>query len=245
MNICSIALMLTFGMSLVYGQSETVPKDGNEVIRRMYDAYRGRWYKSVVFKQQSVFYRQGQVEREETWFEALKVGGGLLIKFGSKESAGGLLFRNDTMTVFRNDSLISRNRRVHDLLLLGFDVYARDPAVTVEGLREAGYDMARCAIDDSSGTRQYVVGDPAGARFWVDAQTLLFTKLRKKDARGNETEIQFNKYTKVGEGWIAPEVVMMRNGQVTMKELYSEISGDTHLPDKLFGDSPFHGRTWK
>ena len=68
--------------------------------------------------------------------------------------------------------------------------------------------------------------------------------MKKKDANGNETEVQFNKYTRVGGGWLSPEVVMIRNGQTVMKEVYSDWRVDQELPESIFDLSSFQQTTW-
>ncbi len=220
------------------------PVNGREVVQDMYKAYKGEWYTDLTFTQQSIFYKDGNVDHDELWYEAIKMPKGLIIKIASKDSGNGLLFVNDTQYVFRSNALRQKIRRPHDLLVLGFEVYFNDPSVTVTKLEELGFDMSKCSVEDGPEGKQYVVGDSARAQFWITADTYLFTKMRKKDARGGVTEAQFNKYRKLGGGWIAPEVVFMRNGQTMMKEVYTDCSVDKTLPDSLFDPSKFESAKW-
>jgi len=220
------------------------PNTGVDVIRSMYDRYNGKWYTGLTFTQKSVFYKDGKVDREETWYEAIKMPKGLIIKIAHMDSGNGLLFANDTQYVFRSNALRQKIRRPHDLLVLGFEVYFNDPSVTVKKLEELGFDMSKCTVENSLAGKHYVVGDSAHAQFWVTADTYLFTKMKKKDARGGVTEVQFNKYEKLGKGWIAPEVLFMRNGQTMMREVYSGCAIDKKLPDSLFDPSKFESAKW-
>jgi len=220
------------------------PKDGNEVVRTMYEQYKGKWYTDLTFTQKSIFYREGNVDREETWYEAIKMPKGLVIKFGSKDSGNGLVFMNDTQYVFRANVLVRKAKVIHDLLVLGFDVYFNDPSETVRKLTESGFDMSRCITETGPEGKQYVVGDSAKGQFWVAADTYLFTKLRKKDRYRHVSEVQFNKYQKLGGGWISPEVIIMRNGEVVMKELYSNWAIGRTLPDTMFDPSSFQSAKW-
>ena len=220
------------------------PANGRDLIRAMHDHYKGKWYRNLTFRQQSQFYKNGSMERQETWYEALKAPVGLVIKFGSMESGNGIVFRNDTMFVFKNDTMQIQIRRVHDLLVLGFDVYVDDPETTIRRLGDAGYNLDSLSVDKGPAGTSYIVGDEEHGRFWIAADTYLFTKMKKKDANGNETEVQFNKYTRVGGGWLSPEVVMIRNGQTVMKEVYSDWRVDQELPESIFDLSSFQQTTW-
>ena len=51
---------------------------------------------------------------------------------------------------------------------------------------------------------------------------------------GRTQETQFNKYQKLGGGWIAPEVSFMVDRKVVTTEKYSEIRGDVTIDPKLF-----------
>ena len=88
------------------------------------------------------------------------------------------------------------------------------------------------------------MGDEQHGQFWITTDTFLFVKMKKQDPRGNKTEVQFNKYVPVGRGWIAPEVVMIRNGQTVMKEIYSDWKVDERLPSSLFDLSSFQTTVW-
>jgi hypothetical protein len=230
--------------SSVIAQQSFNPTSGRDVILKMHEMYKGRWYGNLTFRQQSNFFKDGVIDRQETWYEAFKAPGGLVIKFDSKESGSGIVFHHDSLFVFRNDTLLQRVRRVHDLLVLGFDVYVDDPSTTMKRLEEAGDNLEPCSVEKDSMGTFYVIGDEEHGRFWIDAKRLLFVKMRRNDPRGNLVEVQFNKYARVGGGWIAPEVVMLRNGQIVMKEEYSDWSVEKKLPASIFDLSKFRTTTW-
>ena len=57
--------------------------------------------------------------------------------------------------------------------------------------------------------------------------------LRPGGKDGTQTqETQFNKYQKLGGGWMAPEVIFMIDGKVVTTEKYSDIRGDMTLDPK-------------
>lgn len=239
-----MARFITIMMLILTCAASAQPVSGSDVVRKMYEMYKGRWYTDLTFRQQSIFYKDGKLDREETWYEAIKMPKGLVIKFVSKDSGNGILFSADTQYVFRANALVQKTKRVHELLVLGFEAYFIDPAETARKLKESGFSMDICTVEEGPGGRQYVVGDTATGQFWITADTYLFTKLRRKDPRGNTIEVQFNKYEKLGGGWIAPEVVMLRNGQLVMKELYSDYSIKQKLPKSIFDPLQFHSAIW-
>ena len=54
-------------------------------------------------------------------------------------------------------------------------------------------------------------------------------------------DILFNKYKRLGGGWIAPEVLFDFDGQEVMKETYSDMQTGMSLDTTLF--NPDHWRT--
>lgn len=217
------------------------PKDGTELISMMHNEYKGKWYTTLTFEQKSIFYKDGKVDHEETWYEAMRMPTGLIIKVGSIEGGTGFIFKNDSQFVYRDNALASKTRRVHDLLVLGFSVYVDDPSETIRKLEESGFDLSRCSREQGEEGDSYVVGEEGKARFWVSADKMLFTKMTKLNGR---IEVQFNNYQPLGKGWIATEVVFLRGGQIVMKEEYSDISIERAVPDAVLEGIDFQSARW-
>jgi hypothetical protein len=90
----------------------------------------------------------------------------------------------------------------------------------------------------------YVVGDPEKAQFWIDAKTLLFTKLRKKLSGNRVSEIEFKGYQKLGNGWIETEVIFSMNGQTSMREVYNNVQAPKSLPPSFYNQTVFSKISW-
>jgi hypothetical protein len=226
-------LSVTF-LSTTLAQEKTDAKNGRAVIEQMYKQYKNKWYKKVTFTQQTTFYKDGKPEREETWYEALSIPEGLAIKFGDMKAGNGITFRADSQFVWNENKITSRVKRVHALLVLGFSVYLDSPEQTIAKLQEAGYDFDKFELDiTADGKTEFVIGDPEKWRFWIDAETFLFKRMNRKDRNGNLIETQFNKYEKLGKGWIATEVLFLKNNELTMKEVYRDIALPKKLPANL------------
>ena len=59
--------------------------------------------------------------------------------------------------------------------------------------------------------------------------------LRPAGKDGKQTsETQFNKYQKLGGGWISPEVIFLIDGRIVTTEAYSEMRANMRLDSKLF-----------
>jgi hypothetical protein len=241
-----IVLLILFSCSFpAFSQKVKEPSNGREVIHLMHDAYKNTWYKNLTFTQQTTYYKNGAVDREEVWYEAMKMPDKLLIKIGGMNSADGIIFKSDSQFVVKENKVVNKARRVHDLLVLGFSVYSEAPDVTITKLIEQGYDLDQFKVDiKEDGSKEYVIGDPEKAQFWITADALLFSRLKRKDKTGNLSEIQFNKYEKLSGGWIAPEVLFFRNGQLSLKEVYTNIQTPSNLPDDLWVQKQFDLIKW-
>ncbi len=150
------------------------------------------------------------------------------------KSGNGITFKADSQFVWQENKVVSKVKRVHTLLVLGFSVYFDNPKQTIAKLQEAGYDFDKFELDIVDGKTEFVIGDPEKWRFWIDAETYLFKRMNRKDKNGNIIESQFNKYERLGEGWIATEVLFLKNNELTMKEVYRDITLPKSLPTNLF-----------
>jgi hypothetical protein len=144
---------------------------------------------------------------------------------------------------------------VHPLLVLGFDVYAQAPEVTVGKLRDLGFDLSKLRADTWQGRKAWIVGSVAGdtlaREFWVDQEHLLFVRMvqlapRGAQAPGKRTvgEIHFNRYERLGGGWIAAEVAFFNNGEKVQMEEYRDIVADPPLPAGLFEPGTWSRPGW-
>jgi len=80
-----------------------------------------------------------------------------------------------------------------------------------------------------------------------DRDELSFPSLiRPAGKDGTQTqETQFNKYQKLGGGWMAPEVIFMIDGKVLTTEKYSDMRADVNLNPKLFDPQFWTAVHWK
>lgn len=220
-----------------------------QLIKAMRDRYAGKWYKTLTFVQKTT-----QVKPDttlvSTWYEAFSFPGTMRIDMDSIGGSGMMLI-GDSLYVFRDGKLTTTRNFVHSLLLLGFDVYFLQPQDMLTKLKGLHFDLSIFREDTWQGRLVYVVGGKQGdlhsPQFWVDKERLLFVRLLEPaGASGTQTrETQFNKYVRLANGWLAPEVVFMVDNKVLMSEEYSELRANPKLDKKLFEPQYWQTVRWK
>ena len=182
------------------------------------------------------------------WYEAMSLPGQLAIKFDDIESNNGLLFLQGQQYGYANGTIIQQMERVHELLVLGFDVYHQSPDETATQLSSVGYDIEKFYEDEWQGRPVYVVGvsepDSTTPQFWVDKERLYFVRNITIGRMNTVQEVQFNKYERLGEGWIAPEVIFSANGFRGLLEEYSEIMIPDTVNAAIFDPETFVTAEW-
>jgi hypothetical protein len=187
----------------------------------------------------------------EIWYEAMSVPGNLRIDFTPTKNGNGILFTGGKIFVFKDGKVDSSRPFEHPLLILGFDIYRSPASEVTSKLQALKFDLSQFREDSWQGRPVYVVGaktdDLHSPQFWIDQENLYFVRmLRPAGKDGTQTqETQFNKYQKLGGGWIAPEVIFMVDGKVVTTEKYSEMRADVKLDPKLFDPQFWTTVHWK
>ena len=212
----------------------------SDLIAAMQKKYGKSWYKTATFVQETTNFQPDGTSKVEIWYEAMSVPGSLRIDIVPTKDGNGILFTGSKIYVFKNGKVETERAFEHPLLILGFDVYRAPASEVTAKLQALKFDLSQFREDTWQGRQVYVVGAKAGdlhsPQFWIDRENLYFVRmLRPAGKDGTQTqETQFNKYQKLGGGWIAPEVIFMVDGKVVTTEKYSEIRGDVNLDPKLF-----------
>ena len=223
----------------------------NALIQAMQKKYGESWYKTATFVQETTNFQPDGTVKTETWYEAMSVPGSLRIDFTPTSEGNGILFTGGKIYFFTNGKVDSTHDFNHPLLILGFDIYRAPASEVTAKLKALKFDLSQFREDTWQGRPVYVVGAKAGdvhsPQFWIDQENLYF--VRMLGLAGQDTtkthEVQFNKYQKLGGGWIAPEVISLLDGKVVTTEKYSEIRGDVELDPKLFDPQFWTTVHWK
>src|SRR5580765_587153 len=217
----------------------------DQLVAAMQKKYAKSWYKTATFVQKTTNIDKDGNKKVETWYEAMSLPGSLRIDFTPTKDGNGILFTNSQIYVFKNGKVDSNRAFVHPLMVLGFDVYGSPQAEVIEKLKGLKFDLSIFREDKWQGRPVYVVGAKEGdlhsPQFWIDRKNLYFVRLLRPAGRdGAQTqETQFNKYQKLGGGWMSPEVIFMVDGKIATTEEYSDLRANVTLPDKLFDPESF------
>ena len=132
---------------------------------------------------------------------------------------------------------------IHDLLLVGLDVYFLKPEYTCRLLDSLGYNLNVLRKDTFSGRDVYVVGaqkgDNQSRQFWIDAERLYMHKVIYK--QGNKiNEVIFSDYYRVKKAWFSPTVIFKSNGKLSLIERYYDIQFKKNLQPDMFDPGKFN-----
>ena len=222
-----------------------------DLIQAMQKKYAKSWYKTATFVQKTTNTDKDGNKKVEVWYEALSVPGSLRIDFTPTKDGNGILFINSQIYVFKNGKVDSNRPFVHPLMILGFDIYGLPQTDVIEKLKGLKFDLSLFREDTWQGRPVYVVGAKAGdlhsPQFWIDQKNLYFVRMiRPAGKDGVQTqETQFNKYQKLGGGWMSPEVIFSVDGKVVTTEEYSELRANVALDPKLFDPQNFATVHWR
>jgi outer membrane lipoprotein-sorting protein len=223
-------------------------KAAHDLIQAMQQKYAGSWYRTATFVQKTTNYDKDGQKTVSTWFEALSVPGSLRIDFTPVKDGNGILFTDRKVFSFKDGKQESSREYVHPLMILGFDIYRLPAAEVMTTLQDLKFDLSILREDTWQGRTVYVVGAKQGdlhsLQFWIDAKQLYFVRLLRQD--GSQTqETQFNKYQRLGGGWMAPEVIFKVDNQIRTTEEYSEMRANPTLDRKLFDPQYWTSVHWR
>jgi outer membrane lipoprotein-sorting protein len=223
----------------------------NELIAAMQKKYGKLWYTTATFVQETTNFQPDGSTKVETWYEAMSLPGSLRIDFTPVSGGNGILFTDGKIFVFKDGKIDTTRPFEHPLLILGFDIYRLPASEVTAKLQGLKFDLSQFREDTWQGRPVYVVGAKAGdllsPQFWIDQENLYFVRmLRPAGKDGTHTqETQFNKYQKLGGGWMAPEVIFLVDNKIVTTERYSEMRSDVKLDPKLFDPQFWTTVHWK
>lgn len=220
------------------------PQSGYVLIERMYHSNKAKWYQSLCFSQEVLYYKNDSIVAADVWLEAYQSPSNLILKFTNWTSGNGFLFTNDSLYTYQNGSIQSTKYRIHDLVVLGLDINSISPEITAKRAEKCGYNLNIIAEDQCLGHNAWVVGDTSTACFWVDKETLLFLKMRRKTGE-NSRKVEFAKYENIN-GYPVATVINFYNshGELNMVEKYFNITPNCRVPPTIYNPKEFSNAKW-
>jgi outer membrane lipoprotein-sorting protein len=242
-----VFLILLFTIDIFAAKITTT----EDLVAAMQKKYSKSWYKTATFVQKTTNFEKDGTSKVEIWYEALSVPGSLRIDFTPTKAGNGILFTNNQIYIFKDGKVANNRPFVHPLMVLGFDIYRTPRAEVIEKLKGLKFDLSLLREDTWQGRPVYVVGAKQGdlhsAQFWIDKKNLYFVRMIRPAVKDGLQiqETQFNKYHKLGGGWMAPEVIFTVDGKTVTTEEYSELRADIPLDARLFDPQYFATVHWK
>jgi outer membrane lipoprotein-sorting protein len=210
-------------------------KSGEELIAAMRARYNASWYRTLSFVQLTTSTDKEGKKKVNTWYERMIAPGNLRIDIAPYDSGNGFMHANDSAYSIKRGKVVSSDRVINILQLLGFDIYFFPVEKTVKELRNEEVDVSLLHEESFEGRPAYVVGARAGdlhaQQFWVDKERLILLRWMQRSPRDTSKmmDIRFNKYEHVaGGGWIEREVIMLLDGKEIRLEEYTEVK--TRIP---------------
>lgn len=218
---------------------------GDDIVRIMHDRYAGTRFRTLTFVQKTE-----RPDRDtETWYEALSPGR-LRIDIAPLDSMNAVIFRDDSLYVFRSGTAVQARPFFHPLLLLLDDVYFMEPTESARMLREHGFDLDRLHRDEWRGHPVYVVGaaegDTVSNQFWVDADRLITLRVIQKSGEdgSHRDDTWIGGHRSIGGGWAETEVLFHRDGELLQRESYSDLHAGVELDPGLYDVDAYRPPTW-
>lgn len=136
---------------------------------------------------------------------------------------------------------------IHDLLLVGFNVYFLNPTTSSKILDYLGYCLKLVRQEEFEGRKVFVVGAEKGDRiskqFWIDKERLYMHKIIYKKG-DNLMDVVFSDYEKMEVKWVAKKVIFKNNGAIQLIEKYYNIKLPAYLDSNLFKPDNFLNTKW-
>ncbi|MBP1631154.1 MAG: hypothetical protein H6Q15_2047 [Bacteroidetes bacterium] len=241
-KICLIIFLSMF--CIVDNLMGIEPTSGKELIEMMREKYQDKFYKTLCFSQQISRFKEDTVYSTEVMHEAYKSPGNLILKFRSWDCGDGLVFANDSLYTI-NDGVVDKvEYRLHDILVLGIDVYNVDPEVTIANIKKLNYNLDLITTDKCMGKDAWLVGDPSSNCFWVDKDNLLFLKVQ---TRRNDISrsVEFINYEYIEGAPVATTINFYdNNGKLTMVEKYFDVRPFAKVDSEIFDPKNFVSAKW-
>jgi hypothetical protein len=219
----------------------SAPANGEEVIRAMHDRYAKSWYRTLSFTQKSTIRTPADTMIVETWKERALLPGHLRIDVERATGNVVAVYSDDSLFVWRGDSVRTRAATRNILLVIGFDVYRQPAETTLAVLEAEHFPLAPMHEEKWEGRPVFVIGAAAGDlhshQLWIDKDRLLFVRSLEPDDRDSTktVDIRFDNYVKLsGGGWLSERVEIFRDGKLVQREEYSDVRTNVPIDPQIF-----------
>jgi len=234
-------------LAVMMSSCETKIESGSDVIYLMKREFNNTYLKHFTFSQYISEYENDSLVNKTIWHEAYSFPNQIVIKCDSLNSGKGYIFKQDTLYVIEHNTLTQKLRDIHDLLVLGFDIYEQPFQITYDKLTEKGYDLSKVCDAKIEGRAAYCVGvekesDPQN-KFYIDKEHLCFVKMISS-THSRYDEAVFADYKMVKGNYIATKVMFYDKGKLIMTEEYFDMDFPDALDSQIFDYKLFKEAKW-
>lgn len=226
-----LVVMLTlFSGSFKYNNSE-------EVLKKMYTQFAGKWMQSFTFDQTTEMYRNDSLIKTATWHEAIVYPDKFRIDFGDTKDGNAAIFTKDSVYSFQSGKLMRTALNDDDLtfILGGMYYYSFDTVKSM--LVRMGYDLNKFCETTLNGKPAFVIGANDTTekvnQLWVDKETLVAVKFINYN-HGEKEEGTFSNHKQFGGGWSETMCVFYIDGKLIQTENYFNCKANTDVDLKIF-----------
>ena len=218
------------------------------IIFKMKKKWEGKWAPNMKFEQNVYLYKDEKIVKEQIWQEILNSPRNLHIRFDGFETGNGMLFKNDSVSYFSKGIVTKKEKRIHHLLLLGFDVFFLPISETEEKLRNMGFNLDLSHEKSFENRKVIVVGskdenDITSSQFWIDKKNLYFVRAIL-NTNNSISDIEFKNYKTIEKYPVATEISFKTNGKMTMVEKYFNISFPKTVDQSIYDETKIKEAKW-
>jgi hypothetical protein len=217
-------------------------RTGEDLIKKMYARYSGKWYHSLTFNQTTEFYSNDSLKGTQLWYEAIVFPDLFRIDFGAKDSGNAAIITTDSTYIFRKGKLARVRTNDNDLpfLLGGLYFYPLDKSI--QRLKSLGYPLDQIHSDQWKGKPVWVIGDTTAGKhanqLWIDQENLYLVRMLEFNASRKEEGI-FENHIPLEGGWTETRATFYFNDKLVQVETYHNCVANKPPDPKIFDPAHF------
>ncbi|MGH2564539.1 MAG: hypothetical protein ACRDE5_08500, partial [Ginsengibacter sp.] len=213
-----------------------------EVLKKMYDRYSGKWYKTFSFNQTTEVYRNDSLKRTEIWYENIEFPNNFRIDFGNPDSGNAVIFKNDSSYLFKKSQKADVRPDNDDLLFLLGGMYFYSFNDVIAKMKLFGYDLYRFHEDTWKEKPVYVIGalndQDSVNQIWIEKENFSPVRLLKYENNTKE-EALFENHVKLEGGFTETLVYFYINNKLIQVEKYHDLKGNAEIDPAIFDPENF------
>jgi len=233
LTACGLLLLFSFAKQ---------PVTGDAILKKMYDKYSGKWFKTISFNQTTERYRHDSLVKTETWYENAIYPDLFRIDFGNPADGNAVIYKGDSSYFFKNGKLQQTSKDRDELTFFLGGMYFATFNNALARFKDLGYDLTKYHEDTWKGKPVYVIGttnnDEKVNQLWIDEEMMVPVRFFKYDEKRKE-EGTFENQVKMKNGWSETYCRFYVNDKLIQTEAYHDIFVDDAIDEKIFNPATF------